>query len=258
LFGAVDTGRRTFILGRVTDVSAPPDAATPRRGAVPDQGDELRAQLLRAAAAVFARQGYDGTKIMDIVRESGLSTGAVYGRFRSKNDLLREAIVTYAGGGARVGAEGIDRVADLITAVATRTGDPLSDTEALRLEAYVTGLREPEVAAALEESYHLFRQRLAPVVAEARLDGTVAPDVDADAVLFLVRILNLGLLLHRGSGLPGPDADGWRALVDRIVASFGAVDDGAHDGAPHGATDAATAENAPDPNDTPVHAEDPR
>ncbi len=58
--------------------------------------DELRERLLTAAAAVFARQGYDGTKIMDIVRESGLSTGAVYGRFKSKNDLLREAVVTRA------------------------------------------------------------------------------------------------------------------------------------------------------------------
>lgn len=228
----------------MTDVSALP-AATPRSEAAAE-GDELRAQLLRAAAAVFARQGYDGTKIMDIVRESGLSTGAVYGRFRSKNDLLRKAIVTYAGGGARVGAEGIDRVADLITAVATRTADPLSDTEALRLEAYVTGRREPEVAAVLEESYHLFCQRLAPVVAEARVDGTVAPDVDADAVLFLVRLLNLGLLLHRGSGLPGPDPDGWRALVDRIVASFGVVDDGA-----------ATPPSAPDdPTDTTGEPED--
>ena len=62
---------------------------------------------------------------------------------------------------------------------------------------------------------------MAPLVEEARRDGTVADDVDPDAVLFLVRILHLGLLLHRGSGLPGPDQDAWRSLVERIVASFG-------------------------------------
>ena len=55
--------------------------------------DPLREQLLDAASRVFAREGYEGTKIMDIVREARLSTGAVYGRFRSKNDLLREAII---------------------------------------------------------------------------------------------------------------------------------------------------------------------
>src|SRR5438105_7823782 len=55
--------------------------------------DPLREQLLDAAARVFARQGYAGTKIQDIVREAGLSTGAVYGRFRSKDELLREAVI---------------------------------------------------------------------------------------------------------------------------------------------------------------------
>jgi AcrR family transcriptional regulator len=196
----------------VTDATAAPDAADP---------DELRERLLRAAAAVFARQGYDGTKIMDVVRESGLSTGAVYGRFRSKNDLLREAIVTRSSHAARLGDEGIERVADLIAAIATCTDAPLTDAEALRLEAYGTARREPEVAAALADANARYRARVKPLAEAARRDGTIAPDVDPDAVAFLVRILNLGLLLHRGSGLPGPDEASWQALVERLVASFG-------------------------------------
>jgi AcrR family transcriptional regulator len=198
----------------VTDVSVRPPGAAP---------DELRERLLVAAAAVFARQGYDGTKIMDIVRESGLSTGAVYGRFRSKNDLLREAVVTRASTTASaLGAEPVDRVAELISRAAVRTDEPLTDEEALRLEAFVTARREPEVADALAESAATWRASVAPLVEAARLDGTVAPDVDPEAVLFLVRLLSLGLLLHRGSGVPGPEPAGWGDLVERIVASFGA------------------------------------
>jgi AcrR family transcriptional regulator len=246
----------------VTDVStaagvAPGPAADTAPRAAPSEGDELRERLLRAAAAVFARQGYDGTKIMDIVRESGLSTGAVYGRFRSKNDLLREAIVTHSARAARVGPDP-DRVADLITLVATHTGGALSDAEAVRLEAYVTARREPDVAAALDESYRVFSERMVPLVAEARVDGTVADDVDPDAVLFLVRVLNLGLLLHRGSGLPGPDDDAWRALVDRIVASFGRTPTAAGDAPGRGRS--PETETHPDPDtDAPTrHPEDPR
>src|SRR3954464_15160186 len=110
--------------------------------------DPLRAQLLEAAARVFARQGYSGTKIQDIVREAGLSTGAVYGRFRSKNELLREAVVSRSADAGHVGANA-EKVADLISRSVLRVEEPLSDVEAMRLEAYVTARREPEVAKAL-------------------------------------------------------------------------------------------------------------
>jgi AcrR family transcriptional regulator len=184
--------------------------------------DPLRAQLLDAAARVFARQGYDGTKIQDIVREAGLSTGAVYGRFRSKHELLREAVVRRAATAIRLGADGIDRVADLITRLASINTAPLTDAEAVRLEAYVAARREPEVATALGEAHAQYRAAVRPLVKAAVADGTVAPDVDPEAVLYLVRTLHLGLLLQRGAGIPAPDAAGWDELVNRIVASFGA------------------------------------
>src|SRR4051795_5640507 len=79
-----------------------------------ERDDPLREQLLDAAARVFARQGYAGTKIQDIVREAGLSTGAVYGRFGSKDALLREAVVRRTGRVAHLGMGEGARVADLI------------------------------------------------------------------------------------------------------------------------------------------------
>jgi AcrR family transcriptional regulator len=193
--------------------------------AVAPEDDALRDRLLDAAARVFARQGYDGTKILDIVREAGLSTGAVYGRFGSKEELLREAVVRRSTMAARL-AEGAatdadTRVADLVARGAALRSEPLADAEAVRLEAYVTARREPEVAAALKEANERWRESVEPLVAAALHDGTVADDVDPEAVLFFVRVLHLGLLLHRGSGLPGPDPDAWDALVARMVASFG-------------------------------------
>lgn len=184
-------------------------------------GDPIRRQLLDAAARVFARKGYEGTKILDIVREAGLSTGAVYGRFRSKNDLLREAVVRQAGPGSRARDESAARVADLVARAALVTDGPLSDDEAVRLEAHVAARREVEVAQALAEAQTRWRDAVEPLVVAAMADGTVAADVDPEAVLFFVRTMALGLLVHRGSGLPGPDPDAWRSLVARLVASFG-------------------------------------
>ena len=84
-------------------------------------GDEVRARLVRAAAEVFAREGYAGTRIMDSVREAGVSTGTVYGRFRSKNELLREAVVS-ASARAGVLASGAPSLGELLPAPAWSTG----------------------------------------------------------------------------------------------------------------------------------------
>lgn len=46
------------------------------------------AEVLDAAARVFARQGYDGTSIDDIADELGSTKGRVYHYFRTKADIL--------------------------------------------------------------------------------------------------------------------------------------------------------------------------
>ena len=185
--------------------------------------DPLREQLLDAAARVFARQGYAGTKIQDIVREAGLSTGAVYGRFGSKHDLLREAVLRRTAlAGRMTDVAGIERVADLIARLGSLRDEPLSDGEAVRLEAYVAARREPEVADALTTAQAHWRATVQPLVDAAIADGTVAPGVDPEAVLHFVRTVHLGLLLQRGAGGPAPDPAAWADLIDRIVASFGA------------------------------------
>lgn len=202
----------------MTDVSAVEPEPT-------EAPDEIRERLLRAAAKVFAQKGYEGTKIQTIVREAALSTGAVYGRFESKNDLLKEAVINRSLPRAGQGADGPERVADLVAKAASSLGRQLSDGEALLLEIYVTARREPEVAAALSDTDDRWRATVAPLVEAAIADGTIADEVDAEAVLFLVRTLRLGMLLQRGSGLPLPDPDAWSALVDRVIASFGRLPD---------------------------------
>lgn len=47
-----------------------------------------RIQILEAAKRCFARKGYHETKVDDIVREAGLSKGALYWYFKSKEELL--------------------------------------------------------------------------------------------------------------------------------------------------------------------------
>lgn len=181
--------------------------------------DPLRERLLDAARRVFARQGYEGTRIGDIVRESGLSTGAVYGRFRSKNDLLREAVVGHARFAPRL--DDVERVADLIVRGAVWSDAPLTLDEAVRLEAHVAARREPEVAQALQDAHDQWRNSVEPLVQLALVDGTVTSDVDPESVLAFVRTMSIGLLVQRAAGTKAPDPAGWDDLMHRVVASLG-------------------------------------
>ena len=57
--------------------------------------DATRDRLLDAAAAVFAEKGYDRAGVQEIARRAGLTTGAIYGRFTGKADLLQAAIESH-------------------------------------------------------------------------------------------------------------------------------------------------------------------
>jgi AcrR family transcriptional regulator len=203
----------------MTSSGAAVETSFPANRTGPDH--PIRVRLLDAAARVFARQGYEGTKIMDIVRESGLSTGAVYGRFRSKNDLLRAAVLERTVHVTRLGDAGVTRVADLLARMGKVTSGPLSDDEAVRLEAFVAARRTPEVARAITDAIERGRAHAEPLLAAAAADGTLAPDVDPEAVLFYVRSVGLGLLLQRAAGVPAPDPDAWESLLGRLIASLG-------------------------------------
>ncbi len=48
-----------------------------------------RDEILAAAEACFARQGFHQTTIQDVIKESGLSAGCIYGHFASKEDLIQ-------------------------------------------------------------------------------------------------------------------------------------------------------------------------
>ena len=60
----------------------------------PDVSEERRAQIIKAALACYTRQGYVNTTMDDIVAESGLSKGAIYWYFKSKDDLFQAALTS--------------------------------------------------------------------------------------------------------------------------------------------------------------------
>ena len=55
--------------------------------------EETAARILSAAARLFLEKGYDRTSLQDIIQQTGLSKGAIYHHFSSKEAIF-EAICT--------------------------------------------------------------------------------------------------------------------------------------------------------------------
>src|SRR6185295_20368911 len=93
------------------------------------QREGRRQQILDAALGCFSDDGFHQTGMADIVRQSGLSPGAVYLYFKSKDDLI-EAL-----------ADDRHRQEAALNSVTLGSGDP---REALRamINAYVHWLTD--------------------------------------------------------------------------------------------------------------------
>ncbi len=80
-------------------------------------GLRTREAILEAALRLFLRQGYHATGVREIAREAGVSLGAAYNHFASKEQILEELLKQYnfygAIGDALARASG-DTVSDLL------------------------------------------------------------------------------------------------------------------------------------------------
>jgi AcrR family transcriptional regulator len=63
--------------------------STTRRG-VPkgDKRDRTRTALLEAARALIREKGYERTTLEEVARRAGMTTGAIYGNFKNRDELF--------------------------------------------------------------------------------------------------------------------------------------------------------------------------
>jgi TetR/AcrR family transcriptional regulator, transcriptional repressor for nem operon len=53
---------------------------------------ERRRKILEAAGRLFRAQGFEAVSISDVMKAAGLTHGAFYGHFRSKDDLIAQTL----------------------------------------------------------------------------------------------------------------------------------------------------------------------
>jgi AcrR family transcriptional regulator len=188
---------------------------------VASDADPIREKLIRAAAEVFAEKGYEGAGVAEIARRAGYTTGAIYGRFRGKADLLLAAIESRSDSELdqlfnEHRFEG--KVTDILTTVGSHlvTDDRMANN-ALLLEAFVASRRDPEVRQLMQGCLDLRGDRLADLVAEAQATGAIDPSLDPEAVVRFCHAVGFGFLLFRAVEIDLPAPGPWEDLIARLV-----------------------------------------
>lgn len=192
--------------------------------ASPATDDPTRDRLIEAAAAVFAEKGYDGAGVQEIARRAGFTTGAIYGRFRGKAELLLAALEVHSHDEldqlfAEHRFEG--KVTDVLTTVGSHlVTDPFDDGQALLLEAFVAARRDPEVAELMRGLVAQRAETFAALVEEAKAAGLVHESLDTDAIVRFCHAVGFGFLFFGAIDMDQPATRPWEQLIRRLVEAL--------------------------------------
>lgn len=194
---------------------------------------ERRAAILDAARACFERDGLHATTMNDIIRRSGLSAGAVYGYFASKEELIHAALTTsMASLGATLApilgrvpplppAEFIRELAGAIQRFARR--DDI-DLTRLAMHGWSEVQRDDALRATMQAIYAGLREQLAGVAEQWRTRGMIGADADPDEVASMLFSLVLGFVAQSailGDADPDQHARGLAAITRPPVVAKG-------------------------------------
>ena len=161
---------------------------------------ERRAQILQAAAVVFARSGVDGARMDDIVAASGLSKGTLYWYFDSKQEIVVALVDDVVRGEyeqlrALVRSPGsvVERLGTFLdTHASILSSQPLLGK--LGIEFYAMSGRVPRIRDLMRRYYDEYIDTLVEILIQGQDRGELKIDRPDEVVVNLVCLIE-GLTL---------------------------------------------------------------
>ena len=175
------------------------------------RAEKTRERILKAAEESFARDGYDATGVAGICELAGVTKGAFYHHFPSKQAVflaLLQGWLSRLDTGIetlRVGAptvpQGLLHMAGLTRYIFSEASGRLP----IFLEFMTQASHDREVWQATVAPYRRYRDRFADIVRAGIAEGSLRP-VDPDVAALTIVALAVGMLLQ---GLLDPDGSDW-------------------------------------------------
>ena len=158
-----------------------------------DKWNETHQTILSTAQQLFAVKGYNGTSMNDIVKESGVSKGAIYNHFESKERLflsLMEAQTQVGFSQLEATFSDDDTSVDKLRKVLMITfGNSVSCPRELcmmQTEFMVSASRIESIVPELQKRYLMIRDFMVAIVDDGRRRGEIRKELDSESIVTLV------------------------------------------------------------------------
>ncbi|MEU4829611.1 TetR/AcrR family transcriptional regulator [Streptosporangium sp. NPDC023615] len=186
--------------------------------------EPVRQRLLGEATRLFAERGFESTSVQEVVSAAGVTKGAMYHYFDSKDDLLHEIY----GRVLRMQMERLTRIADgfgpvperlhaAAADVVTTTVENLDDSKIFFRSMHLLAPDTRKVVRAERRNYH---ERFRDLVVEGQREGTFRDDIPADIVVdfFFGSVHHLGTWYSTDGPLSGSELG--THFADLLLASL--------------------------------------
>jgi len=176
--------------------------SSPQRLTRADKQAETRAQLIQAAAGVFARRGFQAARIEEIAEQAGYSHGAVYSNFAGKEELFLAVFEDYIT--KRI--EEVTHATEIDGTFAERARAGADqwmerfaedrETFLLHLEFMIHAARDPKHSKQLGERMAALRLEIERRLAERETGSDTPLPMPASDLALVLRALGIGLAVE--------------------------------------------------------------
>ena len=175
--------------------------------------ERRREEILDAARRCFARHGYEGATVAKLEQETGLSRGAIFNYFPTKEAIFIALVERDQERFGRVWVdEGYEAAVRAIT-----------EEEPAWLAVYLESARrlrtDPAFKQRRREAGKPIERALDQWLTRARASGELRDDLPAETVATFLGIVIDGLAVRAAAGLAAPSLDGILRLVADATSS---------------------------------------
>ncbi len=186
--------------------------------------DERREQILAAAAQVFARNGYVGTRIDGIAAAAGISKGLIYHYFGSKEEIFNTLIESATHGTIRLYQQAFglpggaaERLRWLMEQVATGLVEQ-PHMFMVVLQAFVSDAVPQEARELVSTLAAKTRSIVAQFITEGQQNGEIVQG-DPEHLAFLLGSCIQGLAVAKAMSTPMPSLSAADSLIRLFTRS---------------------------------------